>query len=226
MHEVVVNLGKNLSTYRRNIKKITKLLENGYLDESVVLLVTIFEVFLRDTVKSCRSVWFYHEPHFSIGRLNFDNIVEYRQKIRDYLESIGAYDEFLKNYYEYQNSLPDPEMDSVYATLFETKRKRGFINFQNLTDARQALKALLDIDLKDNLDDDRNRSNANWSKLNELVADRHRIIHQSITTDFSNSDVQIIIESLDYCIYKILSRILEYYQSDFAYLERFSPRSD
>lgn len=223
MHDVIVQLKSNLSTFETNVGKIRLLLEKDFLDESVILSVTIFEVFLRDTLKSCKSVWFYHEPIGTIGWLDLDRRVEYKQKIRDYLESIGAYDDFLRNYYVYQDKIPDPEMDSVFSTLFESKRKKRFINFQNLNEvdgARKAYLAILDIDLMILLNGDENISKSNWSKLNDLVKKRHDIIHNAVPTKLTKNEITSILDSLEYLKKELVSKILGYYQTDYSDLEK------
>ncbi len=222
MHDRLVSLKQTQLAFDKNIEKIRKLVDNNYFDESIILIVSIFEVFLRDSFRACYDVWFLHAPLEAIQWLRNEERVEYRNNIRKYLESIGAFEEYLKNYYVYQDGIPDPEMISLYKTLFETRSKRGLINFQNLTErngARSAYLKVLDIDLMKLLDSDQNISNTNWEKLNQLFLERHEIIHNAHSTSLTKSNIHEILDSLEYLENALLENILRYYGSNLQELK-------
>ncbi len=195
-------------TFKQNTDRIDRLINEKYIEEPIIMTVTVFEVFLRDILKQFCNCWFYHEPHVPINALNIEEKVEYRKKIRKYLEEVGAYDEFLKNYYIYQ-SYPDPDITGVFVTLFGNQSRR--INFQNLkhkNGARNAYKALFNIDLMLLLDQDRNKSEEKWKTLNELFQERHEIIHAGKTTSFSEEKLKDILSSLRYLEFNLLQKLL------------------
>jgi hypothetical protein len=203
-----------------NSKRIQKLVNEKYFDEAIILTVVIFEVLLKDTFRSSRDVWI-HFGHGSdiVGdtqnHMISNKIIATRKHIRKYLESINAYDKFLKNYYIFKDDYPFPENETLYQTLFTTKdtTTKCLINFQNIKDengACHAYKFFLDIDLK-RLDPDEKKSKEKWAKLTELIDQRHKIVHSGSNTTMKSKDIQEVLDSLIFMKDSIRKKIFSYY---------------
>jgi hypothetical protein len=213
MGELKEELGKRRATFNARSGKINALLDSNFKEEAVILTVTLFEVLLKDLFILCKDVWIYHEPSGMICASDNKARVEYREKIRNYLESIKAYDDFLKNYYVYQSKIPDPEIECLYKTLFG---KFDRINFQNLNGtngARKAYNAFFDIDLMDCLDSDNSLSRKKWEKLLKLIDERHKIIHHGVNTTMTTDEIKDILSALDFLKDSLLMKLLTYYRA-------------
>jgi hypothetical protein len=213
----MVTLAEDLTrindTYQRNLKKTIKLVNMDFRDESIIVITTILEVFLRDMFRSCHHQWFHHKPNESIAMLPLNKRLLYRQQIKEYLESINAYDEYLKNYYLFQD-YTDPETDCLNETLFGKYSK---INFQNLTDtkgAKRAYKVFFGIDLVKLLDTEKTEQNKKWNKILEIIKERHEIIHNGKNTNFSVDTIHEIIEIIDKMRFDIFNQLMKAYNEN------------
>jgi hypothetical protein len=192
--------------YRERANRISDLINKGYLDESVILIVTIFEVLLENVFKMNSKFWFYEKtsqyPSFSqFSNLSTNDKVKYREKIRKYLKTINRYDEYLRNFYIYQGIVTNPEVFSLYFTIFDKDTDKSIINFQNLTEKYGARKAYLifyDIDISNFLDPDTQTSQKKWRLLVKLVNERHDIIHKGAKTTLTRQEILQILESIEY----------------------------
>jgi hypothetical protein len=135
-----------IEAFDRNFSRIERFLESGSKEESIILIVSTFEAFLRDLFVLKRSRWFDHTQDGGMPRMITS---ETRKIIRKYLQNIRAYNEFLGIRYVYSQESPDdPDIISLYEVLFESNTEK--INFQNLKEdygAKVAYKTFFDIDL-------------------------------------------------------------------------------
>ena len=107
-------------TFIRNLNKINNLIEKEFIDEAVILMVTVLEVFWKDLFKINKDLWFSHLTKIGlIGGGTIDEEIEIRKKIRTYLKSIHVYDDFLRSYYIYQGQVTCPDIESIFETLFD-----------------------------------------------------------------------------------------------------------
>jgi hypothetical protein len=188
---------KLFSVYKRLIKRINELLEKGYKEESIILTVTIFEVLFKISFKTFKDHWLSRFPNSSA-----EEKIEYRNAIREYLEKMNLYDEYLRNYHIYQNIVPNPEIESLYDTLFGKSKGRK-INFQTLNEKNGVNKAFLaffNFDISKNLDQDSKKSQYKWNLLNRLFEERHNIIHNGGETTLTSQQISEILDSTDYLI--------------------------
>ena len=118
-----------IRVYDKGKERILKLLNSGFNEEAIILTVTICEVLLKDLCKKCKGVWIHHKYGLFIKGLGNKETHKFKMKIRNYLISIRAYDNFLESYYVYQDTSLDPDVDALNEILFE---KNDHINFQNL----------------------------------------------------------------------------------------------
>lgn len=185
-----------LNTFDRNVSQIEKCLENDLKEVSIILIVSTFEAFLKDTFKFCETLWFSHTIEQANPKLRTPNA---RKTLQKYLKGINAYDEFLKTRYVYSNTV-DPDTISLYEVLFEGRMEK--INFQYLTGkygVRVAYKTFFDIDIRDLLDADKRTSQEiMWDKLDELFKERHEIVHTGKVTEFSEDEIRRVLESIKY----------------------------
>jgi hypothetical protein len=203
-----------IRVYENGKERILKLLDSGYKQEAIILSVTICEVLLKDFCRICKGVWIHHKYGLFIKGLNNKETHKFKMKIRDYLISIGAYDNFLKSYYIYQDTSLDPDVDALHEVLFEKIER---INFQNLNDkrgARNAYKFFFDIDLKENLNSDRVVSFEKWDQLAKLIQERHNIIHAGSESTMIPDEIRDVIFSLDYLKEFLVNKIGSYYYSN------------
>ncbi|MCO5381837.1 MAG: hypothetical protein NHB15_06860 [Methanosarcina barkeri] len=128
--------------YDANILKINTILKNGFCDVAIIMTVSALEVLLTDLLEAYKDFWFRSRAEGNINAVFLENRVKIKKEIRDYLTKIGAYDDFLRNYYIYQDQL-DPETDSIYEILFsgDGRGRLNRLNFQNLKDKNGVRKA-------------------------------------------------------------------------------------
>lgn len=209
-----------LNNFDINSKKIPTLLKQGYSNEAIILTVVIFEVLLKDLFKASRGAWIQFGQGHDIWKHELDsskqeqNKIEARKIVIKYLESLGAYNNFLKNYYLYHDDYPYPETEILYNTLFVPSSK---INFQNISDekgARHAYKIFLNIDLRNILDSDKEMSKDKWKKLNELIKQRHKIVHTGSSTTMSPTDIIDVLSALSFMKDSITKTIFSYHGFD------------
>lgn len=191
-----IQLDNIFHAFDTNISKIKDLIDNEYYDAAIVMMVSILEVLLRDLFIANKSSWFVSW----IGARPTDEDLENRKKLRKYLHSINAYDDFLKNYYVYQQ-MPNKEGLSVYYTLFPENGK-SLINFQNIegrgkvkNGAMNAYLTFYNINLSELVDKDENKSDK-WDSLRNLVKERHNIIHGGTSASFSQQEIIDALDSL------------------------------
>ena len=205
-------LQKISDVFDGHISRIEKLIDLEYLDEAVILIVSVTEVLLRDTFRSSKELWFYHQPYVTITTLDNHDHMETREKIKNYLDDIGVFDEYLKNYYVYERGSLDPETDSLDKTLFGGDISR--LSFQRLNErrgARRAYKAFFDIELDKMLNFNVKKSQENWSGLIKLFKERHQVIHNGATSRFSKDELHEIISTLKHLRTSLLSTLISCY---------------
>lgn len=200
--------------YDKGRERVLKLLKSDFKEEATILTVTICEVLLKDFCKTCKGVWIHHEYGQTIQGLGIKKTHDARVRIRKYLTSVNAYDNFLKSYYVHQGGYSeDPDREALHEALFENDR---FLNFQNLEtgEARGAIKAykfFFDIDLRENLDSDRELSLMKWEQLKKLTEERHNIIHRGSESVMKIDEIRQVISSLDYLKDFLTKEIGSYY---------------
>ena len=194
-----------IGTFDQNVSRIEKHLDAGLSEESIILIVSTFEAFLRDTFVLCKSRWFFYTQE---GIIPYMEKPDTRRAVRGYLQKIRAYDEFLKTRYVYSEVSYDPDLISLYEVLFERGREK--INFQNLKGdygVKVAYKTFFDIDLINLLDPDSSTSNERWKMLINLFEERHAIVHDGKATAMSKEDIRIVLDSIR-CLEKHLFKKL------------------
>lgn len=193
--DINFNSLKSFSVYGRLFKRIKKLLEKGYKEESIIQTVTLFEVLFSDCFKAFKSGWL---SHFS--DLSDQEKIEYRKTMREYLEDMKLYDEYLRNYRVYQETIPNPEIESLYETLFSNSKLRK-INFQNLNGkngVKEAYLIFFKFDISKELDRDRKEAQKKWGLLNKFFKERHKIIHNGDETTLTPQQIKEILDSIDF----------------------------
>jgi len=190
--------------FERNVSRIEGCLKAGFTEESIILVVSTLEVLLKDLFVLKRSSWFFPARDFNL--VPYLQRPEIRKNIRNYLERIKAYDEFLKMRYIYSGVSNNPDIKSLYEILIE----QGRINFQDLkgkNGVKVAYKTFFNIDLLKSLDGNNSTSHRRWEELNKLFDERHEIVHRSKATTFSEKDIRTVLDSikylLKYLIYKL-----------------------
>ncbi len=188
--------------YDANILKINTILKNGFCDVAIIMTVSALEVLLTDLLEAYKDFWFRSRAGGNINAVFLENRVKIKKEIRDYLTKIGAYDDFLRNYYIYQDQL-DPETDSIYEILFsgDGRGRLNRLNFQNLKDkngVRKAYVLFFDVDLMEMLDPSKNESFNKWTELNLFFEERHEIIHKGKSTSFTQEKIKDTLKSLLY----------------------------
>ncbi len=185
-------------TFERNVSQIEKCLEKGLNEASIVIMVSVFETFLKDVFILCKSNWFQHTGEI----VHVTKRIDTRKSIYKYLNKIKAFDEFLKTLYIY-SGFPSKSNDSDITSLYEVLFKKGRekINFQNLKSddgVKVAYKTFLGIDIPTLLDENESTSDRMWEKLNELFDERHEIVHKGKKTEFSEEDIRKVLDSIKY----------------------------
>jgi hypothetical protein len=208
--------GNTIVVFEKSKERILKLLDADFKDEAIVLTTTICEVLLKDFCKTCRSVWIHNQSGHTITNRGIHKTKEYKIKIRNYLTSINAYDNFLKSLYVHQGGpSQDPDADALYDVLFGMNDH--FINFQNLNEKKAnkgAIKAyefLFNINLKDNLHSDKETSHKKYENLLKLIGERHKIAHRGASSRMRKDEIKDVILSLDYLKVFLVRRIQSYY---------------
>jgi hypothetical protein len=202
------------ATYSKNMGKIRKLLEMDHKEEAVILTVTVFEVFFRDLFRVTREIWFFQYSGALVDSLPISERIKAKKKIRDYLKSLRAYEEFLGNYYVYESASITATKDSIFFTLFDENEKMSYLNFQQLTGERgvkEAYKVFFDIDVIKLMDGDENQSYLKWERLNKLFKDRHEIVHKGKNTEFSKEEITNLLNSIDFLKSNVVQKILSPY---------------
>jgi hypothetical protein len=192
--------------FDRNITRVECLIEQNFRNESIIILVTIFEVYFRDLFQNTREIWFNKPSRVLILSLDIQRKFIIRKKIKEFLQEVQAYDDFVNNYYIYEGNLalssegdilPDPDIECVNDTIFSKKR----LNFQNLKErngARNIYSMIYGFDFMDHLDETRSVSHERWKKLIEIFEERHNIIHNGIETEYSIEEIEAVIHSVKY----------------------------
>jgi hypothetical protein len=190
--------------FNGHVIKIRELIEKEYLDESVILVVTIFEVLLENVFKMSAKYWFYdnssqYSADSQYSRFSSKAKEEYRKKIRLGLLKTAKHceTEYLHNFYKYQGIVTNPELDSLYITLF-TKNERSKINFQNLNNAKNAYQIFFGIDISQGLDTNQTKSQTMWELLDKLFKERHNIIHKGHKTTLTKAQIFESLNSINF----------------------------
>lgn len=207
-HNEICKISDNFDLHA---KRIQSLLEQGYTDESIILIVVIFEVLLKDLFKTCRGAWIHCGKGSDISHMNLDDKLEARKKIMKYLEDVRAYDKFLKNYYVYQCDDPYPETETLYQTLFGKTEVINFQNIKNNDGAHKAYKVFFDINLMKMLDTDEKSSYKKWKLLQELIEQRHQIVHSGESTTLIKEEIGTILQSLIFMKNSLEIKCLSFY---------------
>jgi len=120
---------------------------------------------------------------------------------------------FLKSYYVYRDVSLNADVDALNEILFGKNER---INFQNLNDdrgAKNAYKFFFDIDLKENLNSNREVSFEKWDQLAKLIQERHNIIHAGSGSTMTPDEIRDVIFSLDYLKEFLVNKIGSYYSN-------------
>lgn len=212
---------ENIDSGNRSIKKIVrnghyfkhivKLVKENYIEESIILTVTLFEFLMRDVVKDFKFVWFYL-PVLQFSELPLDKKIALRKKIRKYLDDRKLYNQYMVNINLYQD-LPNLEIEALYHTLFDSDRDIERINFQNLHDkkgVKQVIKFLYDIDIIDYLDQDKIKAQKKWFLLGRLIQERHNIIHKGDPATLNSEEIIEIINSIGELNHNIVQKLVRF----------------
>jgi len=184
--------------YDKNISKISSVVNNDLCDAAIIMTVSAQEVLFTDLFKEYKPFWFTSKAGGHINSVTLEKRLEIKKELRAFLISIKAYDDFLKNYYVYQDQI-DPDIDSVYEALFPGSISK--LNFQNLSDnrgVREAYKLFFNVDLMEILDPVQNKSYDKWKELILFYGERHEIIHKGKTTSYSQNKIKDTLKSLIY----------------------------
>lgn len=201
-----------IGAFNRNVSRIEKCLRADLKEEAIILVVSTFEVLLKDLFILKRSRWFSHASDPS-PLPSFLQTPKIRKHIRNYLEKIKAYDEFIKIQYIYSGVHDNPDIKSLCEVLI----RQGKINFQNLTKENgvsAAYKIFFDIYLSKSLDENSSTSDRIWEKLNKLFDERHEIVHRSKGTTFSEEDIRTVLNSIKYLMKYLTNKLGPYQRSE------------
>jgi hypothetical protein len=209
MNAELDEIKKIKQTFASNLDKINNLIENNFLDEAVILIVAILEVFWKDLFKINKELWFSHLNEIGlVGGGTIEEEINNRKNIRTYLKSIRVYDDFLRSYYIYQVQTVNADIESIFEALFENNNDK--INFQNLTmdnGVKKAYKAFFDINLTKFFHENTSESGKIWTKLTDLFKERHEIIHAGRSTSFSETELNELLESIKVMEFNLLKKI-------------------
>jgi len=209
MSSEIDELEKINQTFTSNLDKINNLIGKDFLDEAVILIVTILEVFWKDLFKSNKELWFSHLTEIGlVGGGTIEEEIEIRKNIRVYLKSIRVYDDFLRSYYIYQGQAVHADIDSIFEALFENNNDK--INFQDLTNSngvKKAYKSFFDISLIKLFHENISESGKIWTELTVLFKQRHEIIHAGRNTSFSKDELNKLLESIKVMKHNLLKKI-------------------
>lgn len=191
-------------------KRIQELVQKNFLEESIILTVTFFEIEMRDMVKNNKDIWFFL-PKSTFFEITSEQKGSIRKKIKKYLEKRSLYDQYLKNFHLYQDIVSTPEISALYDTLFDDEKDFEKINFQNIDDnygVKEIFKLLYNIDIKDHFDTDQKKSHQRWNSLEKLIKERHRIIHSGEKTTLKPEEIIEVLQSIDSLNSKIRQKFL------------------
>ena len=191
-----------LEAFEHNVSLIKKCLNHDLREPAIILTVSTFEAFVRDTFILGKSRWFFHT---SDGPIPYMLKQDTRRTIRNYLQKIKLYEKFIQTRYIYSEISPDdPDIMSLYEVLFgenkeNDKKWNEKINFQNLTNdygARVAYNKFFNIDLMNSLNENISTSHRMWENLIKLFNERHEIVHKGKVTTFTIDDIHEVLNSL------------------------------
>jgi hypothetical protein len=212
--ELIESANTSIKKIKRNghyFKHIVELVQKNYIEESIILTVTLFEFLMRDLVKDNKSVWFFL-PLLQFSELPSDKRIAIRKKIKKYLEDRKLYDQYLINIHLYQD-LPNLEIEALYHTLFDSERDIDRINFQNLSDkkgVKDIIKFLYDFNIIDYLDRDEIKAHNKWNLLARLIQERHNIIHKGDPATLKPEEIIEIINSIGELNHNLLQRLIQF----------------
>jgi hypothetical protein len=192
-----------------HFRRIVKLSQKKYTEESIILTVTIFEILMRNIVKDFKKEWFYL-PQSQFSNLASDEKLVIRKKIKKYLDELKLYDTYIKNIHLYQD-IPNTEIEALYFTLFDDETNFTKINFQNLNDkngVKKLLTLLFDIDISRYLDSDAETAQKKWKLLDQLIKERHKIIHLGESTTLEPKQVIEVLNIIDLLNHNIQQKLL------------------
>lgn len=216
----------SFDAFDANILKISSILDAGFCDIAIIMTVSALEVLLTDLFKEYKNHWFTSKAGGHINSVSLEKRLETRKELRKYFQSIRAYDDFLKNYYVYQDQI-DPEIDSAYETLFPEKG-RNKLNFQNLKGedgVRKAYMLFFGVDLMEMLDPNENISYNKWNDLTNLFDERHKIIHRGNSTLLSQENIKDTLKSLLYMREKLAEEFISCYPVPAGYIPSMPDRN-
>jgi len=209
----------SFDAFDANILKISSTLNAGFCDIAIIMTVSTLEVLLTDLFKEYKDHWFTWIADGHINSVFIEKTLKARKELRKYFQSIRAYDDFLKNYYVYQDQT-DPEIDSAYETIFP-ENGRSKLNFQNLNGedgVRKAYMFFFGVDLMEMLDPKKNVSYNKWNDLNNLFDERHKIIHRGNSTLLSQENIKDTLKSLLYMREKLAEKFISHYPAPAGYI--------
>lgn len=203
-----------LEAFEHNVSLIKKCLDQDLREPAIILTVSTFEAFVRDTFILGKSRWFFHTLD---GPIPYMLKPDTRRIIRNYLQKIKLYEKFIQIRYIYSEiSSGDPDIMSLHEVLFGENKENGEkrndkINFQNLKNdygARVAYNKFFNIDLMNSLDENISTSHRMWENLNALFEERHEIVHKGKVTTFTIDDIHEVLKSLQNMKYCLFNKLL------------------
>jgi hypothetical protein len=194
-----------------HFRRIIELAQKNYTEESIIFTVTIFEFLMRNIIKDYKDEWFYL-PQSKFSNLTAEKKLVIRKKIKKYLDDLRLYDRYIKNIHLYQDA-PNPEIEALYYTLFDDEKNYAKINFQNLSadnGVKKILRLLFDIDISDYLDSDNKDSQKKLRLLEQLIKERHEIIHNGESTTLKPEQVVEVLNIIDLLSHNIQNELLRF----------------
>ncbi len=195
-----------LKRQKNHSERIKELAQNEFIEESIILTVTTFEFLMRDLIKDSKSQWFFLSE-FQLSKSSPEIKTTIRKKIKQYLEKLNLFDEYIKNVYLYQD-IENPEIEALYHTLFDDEKNFEKFNFQNLNrdnGVKSVFKFLFDIDIRNYLDIDEKSSRKKWKLLEQLIKERHKIIHHGEFATLKPEQVIDVLNAID-LLYHIINK--------------------
>jgi len=203
--------GKKIKRNSHYFKHIVELVEKEYIEESIILTVTLFEFLMRDLVKDHKNLWFYF-PLLRFSELPSDKKLIIRKKIKKFLEEGKMFEQYLINIHLYRDA-PEMEIEALYHTFFDDERDIDRIKFQNLSDkkgVKEIIKFLYDIKIIDYLDQDKIKARDKWTLLGKLIQDRHNIVHRGDPATLKREEIIEIINSVGELNHNILQKLIHF----------------
>lgn len=191
---------KNLvDVFNRNLNESRILGANGFLNSSLIMQVSAFEAFMRDSFLINHKNWFIYilDKELVLNK----NINNFKQKILNILTQMKLKEQFIAQIFLLNNQNFKSELDKinyfndVIKTLIsgddveDFNKINKFISFQQLKDTFGcfwAYKNFFGIDLKKELDKQRNNYFEHLLKCFQI---RHRIIHGSAKVQLFRKEV-------------------------------------